>query len=190
MNELILRLLPDHGDPQDLVLLDHQTENSILDTAKLSTSFVFCDHKYHAQLVNLNEPIENLRFFVNGEPVRINYSSDSGDITFFDESFGARIFQECYGFVQITVIYNDASGNQHFRDTEYIQVMVRKGRQNDSVRRITEYVYTQNAELLYGKSLPRETAGLRENAKRPSSLEFFCLNALQLFMKKIIVISK
>lgn len=166
MNELILRLLPDHGDPQDLVLLDHQTENSILDTAKLSTSFVFCDHKYHAQLVNLNEPIENLRFFVNGEPVRINYSSDSGDITFFDESFGARIFQECYGFVQITVIYNDASGNQHFRDTEYIQVMVRKGRQNDSVRRITEYVYTQNAELLYGKSLPRETAGLRENAKK------------------------
>lgn len=166
MNELILRLLPDHGDPQDLVPLDHQTENSILDTAKLSTSFVFCDHKYHAQLVNLNEPIENLRFFVNGEPVRINYSSDSGDITFFDESFGARIFQECYGFVQITIIYNDASGNQYFRDTEYIQVMVRKGRQNDSVRRITEYVYTQNAELLYGKSLPRETAGLRENAKK------------------------
>lgn len=166
MNELILRLLPDHGDPQDLVLLDHQTENSILDTAKLSTSFVFCDHKYRGQLVNLNEPIENLRFFVNGEPVRINYSSDSGDITFFDESFGARIFQECYGFVQITVIYNDASGNQCFRDTEYIQVMVRKGRQNDSVRRITEYVYTQNAELLYGKSLPRETAGLKDNAKK------------------------
>jgi len=166
MSELILRLLPDNGDPQDLVLLDHQVENSILDTAKLSTSFVFCDHKYQAQLINSAEPIENLRVFVNGEPVRINYSSSSGYITFFDDSFGARIFQECYGFVQITVLYNDASGNQFLRDTEYIQVMVRKGRQNDSVRRITEYVYTQNAELLYGKSLPRETAGLKDNAKK------------------------
>ena len=158
MSELILRLLPDNGDPQDLVLLDHLVENSILDTAKLSTSFVFCDHKYQAQLINSAEPIENLRVFVNGEPVRINYSPDSGHITFFDDSFGARIFQECYGFVQITVLYNDTIGNQFLRDTEYIQVMVRKGRQNDSVRRITEYVYTQNAELLYGKSLPRETA--------------------------------
>lgn len=166
MSELILRLLPDNGDPQDLVLLDHLVENSILDTAKLSTSFVFCDHKYQAQLINSAEPIENLRVFVNGEPIRINYSPDSGHITFFDDSFGARIFQECYGFVQITVLYNDTSGNQFLRDTEYIQVMVRKGRQNDSVRRITEYVYTQNAELLYGKSLPRETAGLKDNAKK------------------------
>lgn len=166
MSELILRLWPDNGDPQDLVLLDHQIENSILDTAKLSTSFVFCDHKYQAQLINVDESIENLRVFVNGEPVCINYSADSGLITFFDESFGARIFQECYGFVQITVIYNDDSGNQFFRDTEYIQVMVRKGRQNDSVRRITEYVYTQNADLLYGKSLPRDTAGLKDDAKK------------------------
>lgn len=158
--------MPDYGDPQDLVLLEHQIENSILDTAKLSTSFVFCDHKYHAQLINLNEPIENLRVFINGEPIRINYSSDFGNITFFDESFGERIFQECYGFVQITIIYNGADGNQHFRDTEYIQVMVRKGRQNDSIRRITEYVYSQNAELLYGKSLPRENAGLKDNAKK------------------------
>ena len=166
MSELILRLLPDIGDPQDLVLLEHQVENSILDTAKLSASFVFCDHKYQAQLINASEPIENLRVFVNGEPVRINYSSSSGHITFFDDSFGARIFQECYGFVQITILYDDASGNQFLRDTEYIQVMVRKGRQNDSVRRITEYVYAQNAELLYGKSLPRETAGLKDNAKK------------------------
>lgn len=166
MSEVILRLFPDNGDPQDLVLLDHQIENSILDTAKLSKSFVFCDHKYQAQLINLVEPIENLRVFVNGESIRINYSSNSGYITFFDESFGARIFQECYGFVQITVLYNDARGNQVLLDTEYIQVMVRKGRQNDSVRRITEYVYAQNAELLYGKSLPRETAGLKDNAKK------------------------
>lgn len=166
MNELILRLLPDYGDPQDLVLLDHQAENSLLDIAKLSTSFVFCDHKYRAQLISQNGLVDNLSFFINGEPVRINYSSDSGNITFFDESFGVRIFQECYGFVQITIIYNDASGNQCVRDTEYIQVMVRKGRQNDSVRRITEYVYNQNADLLYGKSLPRETAGLKDNAKK------------------------
>lgn len=166
MSELFLRLLPDIGDPQDLVLLDHQIENSILDTAKLSTSHIFCDHKYQAQLMNFAEPIENLRVFINGEPVHINFSPESGHITFFDESFGARVFQECYGFVQITVLYNDARGNQFLCDTEYIQVMVRKGRQNDSVRRNTEYVYAQNADLLYGKSMPREVAGLKDNTKK------------------------
>ncbi len=166
MGELILRLLPDHGDPQDLVFLDHQVENSILDAAKFSTSFVFCDRKYQAQLIYSDETIENLKVFVNGEPVNINFSSDSGHIVFWDEDFGARIFQECYGYVQITIFYSDADGNQHLRDTEYIQVMVRKGRQNDSVHRMTEYVYAQNAELLYGKSLPKEPSGLKDSAKK------------------------
>ncbi len=166
MSELILRLLPENGEPQDLVLQEHQVASSLLDTAKFSTAFVFRDRKYRAQLINLNTSIENLRFLVNGEPVNINYLPDSGFITFLDTSFGAQIFTECYGFVQLTIIYNDINGNQFLCDTEYIHVMVRKGRQNDSVRRITEYVYTQSADLLYGKSLPRETAGLRDNTHK------------------------
>lgn len=166
MNDLILRLLTEGNNPQDLALLAHQVENSILDTAKLSSSYVFCDHKYTAQFIHSHTKISNLKVFVNGEPVSANYIPDTGMITFFDESFGARIFLECYGFVQITIVYDDEDGNHHVYDTEYIQVMVRKGKQNDSVKRMTEYVYSQNAELLYGKTLPKETAGLKEHARK------------------------
>lgn len=166
MSELILQLLPDADEPQNLYLREHQVENSILDTAKMSTSYVFCDYKYQARLINTEEKIDNLKVFVNGELISTNFVPETGYITFFEESFGSRIFQECYGFVQITILYNDAKGDQVLLDTEYIQVMVRKGRQNDSVRRITEYVYSQNAELLCGKSLPKETAGLKNEAKK------------------------
>lgn len=167
MDELVLRLLPDNQEPQELVLQQHQLANSILDTANATSSYVFNDYKYRAQLMNVNEEISNLVFLLNGKEIRTAFSPDSGMISFQDYSFGQRIFLECYGFVQITILFDDAQGNPHIRDTEYIHVMVRKGRQNDSVRRMTEYVYKQNAELLNGdRTLPKDASGLKESARK------------------------
>ena len=167
MNELVLRLLPDNQEPQELVLQQHQLSSSILDMANATSSYVFNDYKYRAQIVNCDEVINNLVFLLNGKEIGITYSPDTGMITFQDYSFGQRIFLECYGFVQITIIFNDAQGNQQVRDTEYIHVLVRKGRQNDSVRRMTEYVYAQNADLLNGdRTLPKDVSGLKESARK------------------------
>lgn len=167
MNELVLRLLPDNQEPQELVLQQHQLSSSILDTANATSSYVFNDYKYRAQIVNCDEVINNLVFLLNGKEIGITYSPDTGMITFQDYSFGRRIFLECYGFVQITLIFNDAQGNQQVKDTEYIHVLVRKGRQNDSVRRMTEYVYAQNADLLNGdRTLPKDVSGLKESARK------------------------
>ena len=167
MDELVLRLLPDNQEPQELVLQQHQLANSILDTANATSSYVFSDYKYRAQLVNIDERISNLVFLLNGKNVEINYSPENGMIAFQDFSFGQRIFLECYGFAQITIAFDDEQGNRQIRETEYIQVMVRKGRQNESVRRMTEYVYKQDFELLNGgRTLPKDASGLKESARK------------------------
>lgn len=167
MDELVLRLLPDNQEPQELVLQQHRISTSILDTANATSAYVFNDYKYRAQIVGCHEEINNLVFLLNGKEVGINYVPDTGMIYFQDYSFGQRIFLECYGFVQITIIYDDPQRNQQIKDTEYIHVLVRKGRQNESVRRMTEYVYKQNADLLHGdRTLPKDISGLKESARK------------------------
>lgn len=167
MDELVLRLLPNNQEPQELVLQQHRLSSSILDTANATSAYVFNDYKYRAQLVNNSGEISNLIFLLNGQEVGITYSPDNGMISFQDYSFGQRIFLECYGFAQITIIFDDKYGNQQIRDTEFIHILVRKGRQNDSVRRMTEYVYEQNAELLNGnRTIPKDVSGLKESARK------------------------
>ena len=167
MDELILRLLPDNQEPQELVLQQHRLSNSILDTANATSAYVFNDYKYRAQLVNNCSEISNLVFLLNGQEIGITYSPDDGMISFQDYSFGQRIFLECYGFAQITIIFDDKCGNQQIRDTEFMHVLVHKGSQNDSVRRMTEYVYEQNAELLNGnRTIPKDISGLKEAARK------------------------
>ncbi len=167
MDELVLRLLPDNQEPQELALQQHRLSSSILDTANATSAYVFNDYKYRAQLVNNSGEISNLIFLLNGQEVGITYSPDNGMISFQDYSFGQRIFLECYGFAQITIIFDDKYGNQQIRDTEFIHILVRKGRQNDSVRRMTEYVYEQNAELLNGnRTIPKDVSGLKESARK------------------------
>lgn len=167
MDELVLRLLPDNQEPQELVLQQHRLSNSILDVANATSAYVFNDYKYRAQLLNSGGGISNLVFLLNGQEIGITYSPDNGMISFQDYSFGQRIFLECYGFAQITIIFDDKCGNQQIRDTEFIHILVRKGRQNDSVRRMTEYIYEQNAELLIGdRTLPKDVSGLKESARK------------------------
>lgn len=167
MNELVLRLIPDNQEPQELALQQHRLSTSILDMANATTSYVFNDYKYRAQIGNCNETINNLVFLLNGKEIAITYSPDTRMIAFQDYSFGQRIFLECYGFVQITLIFDDAQGNHQVRETEYIHVLVRKGRQNESVRRMTEYVYMQNADLLNsGQPIPKNVSGLKESARK------------------------
>lgn len=167
MDEFILRLLPDNHEPQELVLQQHQLASSILDAANAASSYVFNDHKYRAQLITSGGDIRELVFLLNGIDINISYSPDSGMIEFQDISFGQRIFTECYGFVQITLIFDDERGNHFAIETEYIQVMVRKGWQNDSVQRMTEYVYKKNPELLNSKKiLPKNVSGLKNSAQK------------------------
>ena len=180
MDTYTLRLQPDGREPQELVLRTHRVETSILDAAKSTSSYVFCDFKYSGTLIcEKTSEISNLQIYINGSPVNTVFNSDDGSIVFNDFSFGQRIFNECYGFVQISVTFDGPYGRNEL-ETEYIQVMVRKGRQNDSVRRMAEYVYNHNNALLYGsKVFPKDAVGLKDESYR--TLESRILLLKQMF---------
>ncbi len=185
MDELVLRLLPDNQEPQELVLQQHRLETSILDAATAALSYVFNDYKYRAQLVNANTQIRNLIFLLNGKEVKVTYSQESGLITFQDLSFGQRIFLECYGFVQITIVFDDEQGIHQVKETEYIQVMVRKGWQNDSVRRMTEYIYKYNSEILNGdKTHSKDISGLKDSARKTIESQILLLEQISVIYEE------
>ena len=184
MDKYILKLVPEGRESQDLQLQSHKLERSMLDIAKSTSSHVFCDLRYSGEL-NCSSPedISNLCVYINGVLVESTYSPSSGIITFNDYLFGSRIFTECYGFVQISLTFEN--NNNHVElESEYIQVMVRKGIQNDSVRRMAEYVYKHNSLLLYGnKIFPKDAAGLRENAFRTLEAKILLLKQIALVFK-------
>ena len=179
MDEFTLRLLPENHEPQELPLQQHQLASSILDAANAASSYVFNDRRYRAQLIRPGGEIHGLLFLLNGMNIHISYSPDSGMIEFQDASFGQRIFIECYGFAQITLIFDDESGNHFVLETEYIQIMVRKGRQNDSVRRMTEYVYRQNSDLLNSRRIfPKDASGLKNAAQKTMEAHILLLEQI------------
>lgn len=168
MGELVLRLLPDNHEPQEVVLKQHSISASILDAANTTSAYVLNDYKYRAQIVSDSyEEINNPVFLLNGKVIDLNYASDTGMLFFRDYSFGQCIFRECYGFIQITIIYEDAQGNRQIKDTEFIQVLVRKGPQNESVKQMVEYVYSHSAYLLYdGQMLSKALEGQNDSAQK------------------------
>lgn len=184
MDKYILKLVPEGRETQELQLQPHKLEQSILDVAKSSSSLVFCDLRYSGELSCATpEGISKLCVYINGVLIPSTYSSSNGAITFDDYIFGSRIFTECYGFVQIALTFEE-NGKPVELESEYIQVMVRKGIQNDSVRRMAEYVYNHNSLLLYGnKIFPKDAAGLKENA-------FRTLEAKLLLLKQIAIVFK
>lgn len=85
---------------------------------------------------------------------------------------------ECYGFVQLTIEFNFDNENLVF-ETDYIQVLVRKGQQNDSVQKMVEYIYKQDELLLYGNHMqPKEVVGLQENGKQTTETKILLLKQI------------
>ncbi|MBQ2988274.1 MAG: hypothetical protein IJD59_04140 [Clostridia bacterium] len=185
MDELCLRLFPDGKEFCDFLLHQHRIEGSIVDTFNQTSDNVFSNYKYRAQLLNVKDKIRNLVFLLNGHKVPIYYFSDTGYITFSDDSFGARIFLEYYGFVQITLSFEDEQGNQHLWDTDYIPVWVRKGKQNDSVRRMSEYVYRNNLSLLnFDKNFAKEEVGLKSFSNQTLESQIILLEKIYVILEK------
>ena len=179
MQDILLLLMPENKEQQEFVLMPHRLESSIMDAVHNQSGYVFCDCNYTAQLINVqNMEINNINFFVNGEAINIDYSKADGMIHFNHIPFGAKIFMECYGFVQLTIELNCDNRNLVL-ETDYIQVLVRKGQQNDSVQKMVEYVYKQDELLLYGKHMqPKEVVGLQENAKQTTETKILLLKRI------------
>ena len=54
-----------------------------------------------------------------------------------------RIFMDCYGFVEISLVISDADGKEYQYTTEYLPVLVRRGELNNAVKAMVNYVYAK-----------------------------------------------
>lgn len=75
-----------------------------------------------------------------------------------------RIFMDCYGFVEISLVISDADGKEYQYTTEYLPVLVRRGELNNAVKAMVNYVYAnQELLLLNGEPKAKSPANLKEN---------------------------
>ncbi len=162
-----LLLYPYSKGPQEFDLYPHRLESSIVDTLQTTEDYVFNNYEYCAKLQCDNpQMITNFKFYLNNTLLATEYNPDDGNITFCDASYGSKPFLECYGYVQLTVMFSAEGKNFHY-NTNYIPVLVRKGKQNDSVQRMTEYVYRHDESLLFSNDqLPKNAAGIKENSRK------------------------
>mgnify|MGYP007093297375 CR=1 FL=1 len=166
MNTFALELYSDQKEPQILALHKHRLESSITDIVRLSENRVFNNHKYTGRLqLNISQPIDKFEFFLNGKFIKTDLA-EGGTFKINDSSFGSRLFIECYGYIQLSVKFYIGANLYHL-DTDYVPVMVRKGIQNESVRRMTEYVYRNRETLLFKNTpLAKDISGLKDSSRR------------------------
>lgn len=148
----------------------------------LSYEFVLtCEETIAAQDVNVYiNDVHEPSVYNNG---RITFPGDGSSVR--------RIFMDCYGFVQISLIVSDNSGNKHQYTSEYLPVLVRRGELNDAVKAMVNYVYSnQEILLLNGEPKAKSPANLKEMGYQISLLRLSLLKRLQLFTRVALAILK
>lgn len=140
-------------------------QGGVISVAEINQSTllpVFFDYQYYGTLLCPDsQSVTEFEFYVNDQFVETQFVPESGKFSIIDPT-DQRIFRECYGLVQLSVSFSDSEGS-HQLESNYFQVMIRKGMQNDSVSRMVDYIYQNCEALLYDKSIfPQELANLKE----------------------------
>lgn len=148
--------LLENDDRQNAVehIIEHSTGNNN----------VFSDLSYEL-ILNREDLslIKDVRLYVNDTYEPSTFSN--GHICFPAKGENnRRIFQDCYGFVEICIVLTFEDGSESTLTSEYLPVLVRKGELNESVKAMVSYVYThQEVLLLNGEPKPRDLAGLKNS---------------------------
>lgn len=140
----------------------HSSIEKIIDATESNS--VFSDLSYEFVL-NGNDisNVKSVSVYINDtyEPSTF----DAGKIRFPARGVSdKRIFLDCYGFVEISlvVIMNDETKLK--LTSRYLPVLVRRGKLNEAVKEMVNYVYKhQESFLLNGEPKPRNVTGLKEN---------------------------
>lgn len=182
MNQYRLTFTPFGKQPLTIVLTDGENHKSSIEKIIDSSDSVFSDLSYEARLdgCDLNS-IQNVLFYVNDNYEQCVFSE--GLIWFPAKGeFGDRkIFLDCYGYVELTIVIKCAGRDDIRLHSDYLAVLVRKGDLNDSVKAMADYVYKNQEELLYNcEPKPRDISGLKESEYK--SLESYLILAEEVAM--------
>lgn len=169
---LILR--PYGKPPFSISLLENDGRKSNIEQiiTKKINAYIFSDLSYEFTLSGLEmSSIREVDVYINDvyEPSIYN----NGCI-FFPEKCTSdrRIFMDCYGFVEITLVVYDIDGNEHQYTSEYLSVLVRKGELNDAVKAMVSYVHTNQELLLFNGGFKARSFGdLKESGYQSFSAQ-------------------
>lgn len=159
--------LQPYGKPAFLVELskNHEKNRTIDQIITKETDLcIFSDLSYEFALSCAEtNVIQKVDVYINDvyEPCVYN----NGRILFPNKSTSdRRIFIDCYGFVEITIVFYDTDGIEHQYHTNYLPVLVHRGELNNAVEAMVSYVYSnQELLLLNGEPKARNLANLKEN---------------------------
>lgn len=151
MSEISLKLLPQRRGMAAMVFPLHARKPmvSVEDIAISMNTGVFQDLDYTVEISGVQED-QYVRIYVNEKSFGGHVGSDG--LFYFDEKGRTvRLFFSCFGLCRIALEFTNES-EEVALETDYIQVLVRKTLQYDSVRRMADYVYYHNPGLLYANS--------------------------------------
>lgn len=167
MNVSSLTLIPYGKQPFTIGLLENDRGQGAIEQIINHTSTrisIFADLSYEIVL-NTEDlaSVRDVQVYINDAYEQSTYNN--GKIRFPDRSTSdRRIFLDCYGFVTIGLSLFMADGTEQHLTSEYLPVLVRRGRLNEAVKAMVNYVYThQELLLLNGEPRPRDLAGLKES---------------------------
>lgn len=144
--KLTLRL---GNSEQAIEMYPYNPDASIVDTVVHSQFRVYQDQKYNVQ-IELEDfsDVNTYHILLNDEIVQFNIDSSGCINIALNDNY---VFSQCYGYARFQVVY--FKGKQKgILESPFISVMVRKGIRNDSVSRMTEFIYNNNSILLSNRS--------------------------------------
>ena len=91
-----------------------------------------------------------------------------GRISFPSADTGVRkIFIDCYGYIELGLKVRLHDGSEILYRSKYLSVLVKKGRYNEAVQAMVQYVYDhQDLMLFNGMPQPEDISGLKEGGRR------------------------
>ena len=140
MAEYVLTITPRNCSPF-AVKLSTSAPDSVAEN-----KFLYCDWKYSLEL-KLGGA-KNIYAHVNGEPAELS----------------GRIFNDCYGFAQISFVVELENGRVLKLHSEFLPVLVKNIPLNNSVREMVNFISENCAEFLYDGDLKSRARAARKKS--------------------------
>lgn len=165
-----LKLLPYNNPPFSVGLKEEKNNPvSIEEIISKSSNFViYSDLSYIFYLVTAElKQIKNVNVYINDIFEPSTFNNDNGEIKFSSlGSSSKRIFQDCFGFVEISIIITFDDNEEKTLVTDFLQVVVRNNSFNDSIQSMVDFIYyRQDTLLFHDNPQPRDLASLRDKGK-------------------------
>jgi len=162
MDTYELTLVPDYGISIKMALSSTLLMPSDISEMVLNREYIYSDQAYYAELNGIDQKIESLSFFVND--MEVESAREENNVI----SFGTnrRIFTHNYGFAQITLNIKLENQSTMILYSKFIPILVVNARNNRSVERMVEYIYTHREQfLLCGPQLSMKNYGLKDEGE-------------------------